>query len=136
MFRSCALVLMAVLPAAAIGIGITSPERLLEQAYSAPIHRVEALWSPQAPALDVKPVVLAPKLARKPFAIGDRLTIDARGGATETIEITGIEQVDGAALGLDGVAFQMVTGRSENDPEGTTLRFLFAVDSPEKPRAL
>ena len=42
----------------------------------------------------------------------------------------------GATLGLDGVAFQMVTGRSESDPEGATLRFLFAVDTPEKPRTL
>jgi hypothetical protein len=127
---------LALLPIAALAIGAASPERLLDQAYG-PMSQLETRWTPETPP-DLRPASLTGQPVRKAFAVGDRLTIDTRSGAPETIEITAIEQVDGASLGLDGVAFQMVTGRSEREPQGASLRFLFAVEAPEpeKPRTL
>ncbi len=131
-----AWIAVAVLPTAVAAISFASPDRVLEQAYTAPMSRAETQWNSQAPVLEISPASLVPAAGRKPFTVGDRLTIDARGGAAEVIEITAVEQVEGATLGLDGVAFQMVTARSDRDPDGPTLRFLFAVDAPDKPRAL
>jgi hypothetical protein len=57
--------------------------------------------------------------------------IDGRGGTKEAIEIVGIEDMDGAGLGLDGMTLQIVTGRTEGGAPGDVVRFLFVVEKPE-----
>jgi hypothetical protein len=124
---------LAVLPAAALVVQLASPDRLLDGVYARSLERTDAAWvSPaDSPLLNRTSLSAAPR--RKPFAVGDRMVIETRGGTPEAITITGLEQIDGGTLGLDGVAFQMVTARAERDPAGETLRFLFAIEQPGGP---
>lgn len=64
------------------------------------------------------------------LAIGDRISIAARTGGQDEIEVVELEEVDGAGLGLAGTRFQIVTGRHLGAAAETTVRFLFAVDQP------
>ena len=123
---------LSLLPAVALGLTWLPADRLLERAYGGSMQQVQAAWTPVAQAPELKLVGLpAARMGRKPLATGDRLVIDGQGGAKDAIEIVGIEDMDGAGLGLDGVTLQIVTGRSDGGAPGDVVRFLFVVEKPE-----
>ena len=124
------------LPAAMLGIHLAAPDRLLQHAYTRSLGSTDLTWSePSDPRLILSRTTVSTPHIQRAFAVGDRMTIDGRGGTLQSIEVVAIEQVDGAGLGLDGVNFQMVTGRPDHAGAGETVRFLFAVDAPaDQPR--
>ena len=116
--------------AGAVAIGGTSPERILAHGYGQALGDIDTswgsrhagnLWLSNAPAREVRPAL----------SVGDRITIAARAGGQQAIEVTALEEIDGEALGLAGTRFQIVTGRPSGG--GETVRFLFAVDAPSRP---
>ncbi len=126
-------VALGLLPAIALGLSWLSADRLLERTYGGSMERVQTAWkSHVAPTPELKLVGLpAARTGRKALATGDRLVIDGRGGTKDTIEIVGIEDMDGAGLGLDGVTLQIVTGRTDGGTPADVVRFLFVVEKPE-----
>ena len=67
----------------------------------------------------------------KVITVGDVITINGKGGRPQSIEVTALERIDGARIGLAGVQFQLVTGRSGASPAGRVVRFLFATDTAD-----
>ena len=65
----------------------------------------------------------------KVLAPGDTITIAAKDGRPQVIEVTGLELIDGERIGVPGVRFQLVTGRATDSPATTPVRFLFATDA-------
>ncbi len=123
---------VGLLPAVALGLSWLPADRLLERAYGGPMQRVQTAWAPVAQAPEIKLVGLpTAKTGRKALAKGDRLVIDGRSGTKEAIEIVGIEDMDGAGLGLDGMTLQIVTGRADGGAPADVVRFLFVVEKPE-----
>ena len=66
----------------------------------------------------------------RPLAQGDTITIAAKDGRPQVIEVTGLELIDGDRIGVPGVRFQMVTGRAVTGEQSSPVRFLFATDAP------
>ena len=64
------------------------------------------------------------------LAAGDTITIAAKDGRPQVIEVTGLELIDGDRIGVPGVRFQMVTGRAAGSEPAALVRFLFATDAP------
>lgn len=64
------------------------------------------------------------------LAQGDTITISAKDGRPQVIEVTGLELIDGDRIGVPGVRFQMVTGRAAGSEQAPPVRFLFATDAP------
>lgn len=128
----------AVLTLAFGGFRYFSPEGVLARSYGQVLGDIDTSWGSRhkgnvwlsgtrAPAgVQASPIGTAGQLA-----IGDRITVAARAGGQQAIEVVALEEIDGAALGLAGTRFQIVTGRSaEADAESTVVRFLFAVEQP------
>lgn len=124
-----ACVAMAGLAGAGVtAIRATAPERILAQEYGQALADIDTSWgSRHAGNLWLS---TAPMRAPRPaLAVGDRITIAARNGGEQAIEVTALEEVDGEALGLAGTRFQIVTARPARGSL-ETVRFLFAVDTP------
>lgn len=112
----------------------TTPDGVLATGFGSALADADKFWS--APPANVWLSGLGtPSTAfGKSVKVGDVITISGRSAQPQTIEITELEQVDGRAIGLKGVRFQLVTGRATSDSQGTPVRFLFAVDRlPEHP---
>ncbi|MGD9806599.1 MAG: hypothetical protein AB7E81_23295 [Hyphomicrobiaceae bacterium] len=60
---------------------------------------------------------------------GDTITISGKDGQPEVIEVSSREVIDGERLGVPGVRFQLVTGRSTGQ-DRRTVRFMFATETP------
>ena len=119
------------LATAAAGVTIllagARPEAILARDYGAALATTDTTWDTGRPQnLWLSRHEQVPAL-RRALSVGDRVTI-AGTGSSDSIDVTGLEVVDGAPLGLPGTKLQIVTGHSANGPAGETVRFLFAVE--------
>jgi hypothetical protein len=126
---------------AAIALGLCAvvlkaggADSILERSYSRALGGVNATWTSDharniwlssAPAPTAKPPSVPLPGA---LGIGDRISVKSAQGSHVVIEVTALEEVEGAGMGLAGTRFQIVSGRL---PEGgDTVRFIFSVEQP------
>lgn len=109
-------------------------DAILERSYNRALGGVNATWTSEHAGniwLSSAPAS-ASKTQVQPLpgvlAIGDRISVKTAQGRQVAINVTALEEVDGAGLGLAGTRFQIVSGRL---PEGgDTVRFIFSVEQP------
>lgn len=127
--RSAAVV--GILAAGGAALYLGNPDSILVASYGRSLGKTELSWSAQhrgniwlssAPAGAGK----IGSALHSGLAIGDRITIAKRGGGAQEIEVTGLEQVDGAGSGVGGRHYQIVAGRAVAD--GASVRFIFSVE--------
>lgn len=107
-----------------------TPDAVLASNYGAALAETETSWSSVPHNIWLSRLGGGGSGPDKILAAGDTITITARDGHPQVIEVTGLERVDGDLIGLPGVRFQMVTGRVEGG-SAAPVRFLFAIESPQ-----
>ncbi len=113
----------------------SDPDLVLARGYGRALADIDAnwgidqkskLWLSNAPAAAQPPAVARP--IEHVLSVGDRITIATQAGGKQSIEVTALEDIDGDSLGVEGVRFQVVTGRPLGDQTAHVVRFLFAID--------
>lgn len=105
-------------------------DRTLSASYRAALDEASTRWERSDPAAVVLSQFAEAERgvpAMKSLAVGDRISVAASGHA-DAYEVTAIETIDGAALGMTGVRLQVVTSRIEGGASGDSVKFIFAVE--------
>jgi len=68
--------------------------------------------------------------ANRMVSPGDTITISGGDGRPQVIKVTARELIDGDKVGVPGVQFQLVTGRTDNVLSGALVRVMLAVEAP------
>jgi hypothetical protein len=129
---ACGLVGAAALLA---GPGLVSwrsgPDAVLATGFGSALADADASWSSTPPNVWLSGLGDPTAAFGKSLGVGDLVTVAGQGGLSQIIEVTALEHVDGARIGLAGVRFQLVTGRPKSGPSSGVVRFLFASETPQ-----
>lgn len=126
-------VLTLALGASAVLVKAGGADAILERSYSRALGGANAAWTSDHARniwLSSAPAAAQPLYQPLPGAlgIGDRISVKSAQGGQVVIEVTALEEVDGAGMGLAGTRFQIVSGRLPDG--GDTVRFIFSVEQP------
>lgn len=110
--------------------GRMSPDGLLTQGYRTALEDQDTAWITPPRNVWLSSLAEGASGARG-LATGDTITLSGRDGQPEAVEVIEIAHVDGDRLGLPGVRFKLVTGRTAGQAPGTVVRFLFSSEAPE-----
>ena len=106
------------------------PDAVLASNYGAALAEAETSWTTLPPNIWLSRLGSGgPDTA---LATGDTITIAAKDGRPQVIEVTGREMIDGDLIGAPGLRFQLVTGRAAGT-SGAPVRFLFATHQQQAP---
>lgn len=104
-----------------------APDAILASNYKLALAEAETSWTSLSPNIWLSR--LGSSGPERTLAAGDTITIAAKDGRPQVIEITGLEPIDGDLVGVPGVRFQFVSGRAIGTA-GPPVRFLFATETP------
>ncbi len=133
---ACAVALLGLAGLCATAFGTewvtnsAAPDAVLSRSYGAALGDADIAWTTRPQNIWLSGLA-GTAGAGKALAAGDSITIAGKDGRPETIEVIEWESVSGEPIGLPGVRFQLVTGRSRTQVPGTVVRFLFASETPE-----
>lgn len=132
---ACAVALLGLAGLCATAFGAewvtksAAPDAVLSRSYGAALGDTDTAWTTRPPNIWLSGLA-GTASAGKALAAGDSITIASKDGRPDTIEVIELESVSGEPIGLPGVRFQLVTGRSRTQVPGTVVRFLFASETP------
>jgi hypothetical protein len=106
-----------------------TPDAVLASNYGAALAGAETSWTSLPHNIWLSRLGGGGGGPNKTLAAGDTITIAAKDGRPQVIEVTGLEFIDGDLIGVPGVRFQLVTGRVAGTLEAP-VRFLFATETP------
>jgi hypothetical protein len=105
-----------------------TPDAVLANGYGSALAEAETSWTSIPHNIWLSALSGGSAAPEKPLAAGDTITIAAKDGRPQVIEVTGLELIDGDLIGAPGLRFQLVTGRAVGR-SGAPVRFLFATET-------
>jgi hypothetical protein len=142
--RAAAVAVLGIAGAFVGGIGVgtvskhVAPDAVLAVNYGAALADADTSWSSLPRNIWLSGLGGADAHTGRLLVAGDTITIDGKDGRPEVIEVVSREVIAGEHLGVPGVRFQLVTGRSTGHDQ-RVVRFMFATETPaslpDKPAA-
>ncbi|MFV0297096.1 MAG: hypothetical protein ACK5JT_13360 [Hyphomicrobiaceae bacterium] len=108
----------------------TGPDAVLAESFQQALAHSDKVWTQPTGNLWLSSLTtpIDGKKADSALSVGDLITVAGKDGQARAVQVTSLEQIDGAPLGLPSVHFQLVTARPVHAHSGAPMRFLFAVD--------
>jgi len=136
--RAAAAALLGIAGAFLGGIGVgtvsrqAAPDTVLAANYGTALADADTSWNSLPRNIWLSRLGGVDTHTDRLLAAGDTITIDGKDGRPEVIEVTGREVIEGEQLGVPGVRFQLITGRSMRH-DHRSVRFMFATETPPAP---